>query len=122
MIPGNSFPKRILKNYLRLKKLNKAPAVFDYKKLDWFNGQYIRMKDENELKDILLPILVKDKIISDPPTDDEKSIFDGVFPIIRERLKKTRDISEIVKFLFTEISSWNTEDAIPKKMGHVFDS
>ncbi|MCL2320411.1 MAG: glutamate--tRNA ligase, partial [Treponema sp.] len=32
-----------------LDKLNKAPAVFDYKKLEWYNGQYIRMKSDAEL-------------------------------------------------------------------------
>lgn len=110
------FSKKDLEKLFTLEKINKAPAVFDYKKLDWFNGQYIRMKDEQELKDILLPILVEDKVVSDPPTEKELVIFEGVFPIIRERLKKTTDISEIVKFLFQDITSWNTEDAIPKKM------
>ncbi len=110
------FSKEDLKNIFTLKKINKAPAVFDYRKLDWFNGQYIRMKDEKELKGILLPILIKDKIVSTPPTDKEQEIFDGVFPIIRERLKKTTDVSEIVKFLFSDLSSWNTDDAVPKKM------
>lgn len=110
------FSMEDLEKLFTLEKINKAPAVFDYKKLDWFNGQYIRLKEEGALKNILLPILVKDGIISDPPTAEEKSVFDGVFPIIRERLKKTTEVSEIVKFLFADIKSWNTEDAIPKKM------
>jgi glutamyl-tRNA synthetase len=110
------FSKEDLEQLFSLEKINKAPAVFDYKKLDWFNGQYIRMKDEEELKSILLPILVKDQIVSNPPTAEEMKVFEGVFPIIRERLKKTTDVSEIVKFLFTDITSWNTDDAVPKKM------
>jgi len=110
------FSRENLEKLFTLEKINKAPAVFDYRKLDWFNGQYIRMKDETELKSILLPILVKDEVVSDPPTEKELEIFEGVFPIIRERLKKTTDVSEIVKFLFKEIKNWNTEDAIPKKM------
>ncbi|MBI9099714.1 MAG: glutamate--tRNA ligase [Spirochaetaceae bacterium] len=110
------FSKEDLEKLFSLEKINKAPAVFDYKKLDWFNGQYIRMKDEAELKKILLPILIKDSIVSDPPSDSELAVFEGVFPIIRERLKKTTDISEIVKFLFKDLNSWNIEDAVPKKM------
>jgi glutamyl-tRNA synthetase len=110
------FSREDLEKLFTLEKINKAPAVFDYKKLDWFNGQYIRMKDEEELKKILLPILVKDGVVSSSPTDEEKAVFEGVFPIIRERLKKTTDVSEIIKFLFTDINSWNTEDAVPKKM------
>ncbi|MCL1955613.1 MAG: glutamate--tRNA ligase, partial [Brevinematales bacterium] len=38
-----------------LEKLNKAPAVFDYKKLEWYNGQYIRMKSDDELASLCLP-------------------------------------------------------------------
>lgn len=113
------FTKKDLEKLFSLEKINKAPAVFDYKKLDWFNGQYIRMKDHEELKDILLPILVKDGVISNPPTDKERSIFDGAFPIIRERLKLTTDVSTLLRFLFVDELSWNSEDAVPKKMDKV---
>jgi glutamyl-tRNA synthetase len=30
----------------KIERLNKAPAVFDYQKLEWFNGQYIRQKSD----------------------------------------------------------------------------
>lgn len=110
------FTKEDLEKLFNLEKINKAPAVFDYKKLLWFNGQYIRMKNEDELKAILLPILIADAVVSDPPTEEEKAVFEGVFPIIRERLKLTTDISELVKFLFVDELKWYSEDAIPKKM------
>jgi glutamyl-tRNA synthetase len=44
-----------LAGYFSLDKLNKAPAVFDYKKLEWYNGQYIRMKSDEELAVLCLP-------------------------------------------------------------------
>jgi len=99
-----------------LEKINKSPAVFDYRKLDWFNGQYIRMKDPEQLKAILLPILAADGITSDPPSDAERDIFDGAFPIIRERLKLLNDISPMLRFLFTDPGIGSLDDAIPKKM------
>ncbi|MFI3258428.1 MAG: glutamate--tRNA ligase family protein, partial [Spirochaetales bacterium] len=37
--------------------LNKAGAVFDYKKLEWFNGQYIRMMSDDELLCRLIPFI-----------------------------------------------------------------
>lgn len=110
------FSKEDFEKLFNLEKINKAPAVFDYKKLDWFNGQYIRMKGEEELKSILLPILVSDGIVNNPPTDEEKKIFEGVFPLIRERLKLTTDVTEVVRFLFVDSLEWNSEDAVPKKM------
>ncbi|MBQ3799715.1 MAG: glutamate--tRNA ligase [Treponema sp.] len=37
--------------------LNKAPAVFDYKKLEWYNGQYIRMLSDEDLYKWTLPFI-----------------------------------------------------------------
>ena len=99
-----------------LEKINKSPAVFDYKKLDWFNGQYIRMKDPEELKNLLLPILSADGIISNPPTPQQIEVFNGAFPVIRERLKLLNDVSPMLKFLFTDPGTGNPEEAVPKKM------
>jgi glutamyl-tRNA synthetase len=99
-----------------IEKINKSPAVFDYRKLDWFNGQYIRMKDPEILKSELLPVLASDGIISDPPSDKEIEVFDGAFPIIRERLKLLNDVTPMLRFLFTDPGVGTVEDAIPKKM------
>ncbi len=41
----------------KLEHLNKAPAVFDYKKLEWYNGQYIRAMSDEELYKWTLPFI-----------------------------------------------------------------
>ena len=41
----------------KLEHLNKAPAVFDYKKLEWYNGQYIRAMTAEELYKWTLPFI-----------------------------------------------------------------
>ncbi len=41
----------------RLDHLNKAPAVFDYKKLEYYNGNYIRMLSDEELYRRTLPFI-----------------------------------------------------------------
>ena len=110
------FSKDELCELFSLEKINTSPAVFDYKKLDWFNGQYIRRKNPEELKALLLPLLAQDGIISNPPSEKELAIFDGAFPIIRERLKLLNDVSPMLRFLFQDPGTGNVEDAIPKKM------
>jgi len=110
------FTREDLEELFTLKKLNKAPAVFDYRKLDWFNGQYIRKCNEQELKDLLIPILIKESIINDPPTEDEISRFEGAFPIIKERLKYTTDVAPMLRFLYQDIEGFDPQLAIPKKM------
>lgn len=41
----------------KMEHLNKSPAVFDYKKLEWFNGQYIRAMTDDELYCATLPFI-----------------------------------------------------------------
>ncbi|GMO13321.1 MAG: glutamate--tRNA ligase [Treponemataceae bacterium] len=41
----------------KIEHLNKAPAVFDYKKLEWFNGQYMRAFSDGELLRRITPFL-----------------------------------------------------------------
>lgn len=110
------FTREELEELFSLKKLNKSPAVFDYRKLDWFNGQYIRKMDEKALKDLLIPILAEDKVISDPPSEDELKIFHGAFPIIKERLKLLTDVTPLLNFLYKDLGEYDIALAIPKKM------
>lgn len=109
------FTREELENVFSLEKINKAPGVFDYKKLDWFNGMYIRMKSAAELSELIQPFLVRDGIISNPPTDDQKKIIEDMIPLIHERMKKLSDVSEMTRFLFQDIETPNLEEVIPKK-------
>jgi glutamyl-tRNA synthetase len=40
-----------------IEHLNKSPAVFDYKKLEWYNGQYIRLLSDKDLYKWTLPFI-----------------------------------------------------------------
>ncbi len=51
------FPLADLERLFKLEHLNKAGAVFDYKKLEWFNGQYIRLMSDEKLLNSLLPYI-----------------------------------------------------------------
>lgn len=110
------FTKAELEKIFSLEKINKAPGVFDYKKLMWFNGQYIRMTDDQKLADLLVPYLEEDRIISTPPSVDQQKIISEMIPLIKERLKLLSDVVEMTRFLFCEIETPATEDLIPKKL------
>ncbi len=110
------FSKAELESLFDINKLNKAPAVFDYKKLDWFNGSYIRSRDLADIKAMVLPYLIKEGIVSDPPTADEDTILNGAMPLVQERLKLLSDAPGLVRFLYQEPVHENPMDAVPKKL------
>jgi len=110
------FTKEELEKLFSLEKINKAPGVFDYKKLEWFNGQYIRKKSEAEIIEAVLPYLKKDGIISEDVSETEMTIIKNMMGFMTERLHFISDISELSRFLFKDIDAYTLTDLIPKKM------
>jgi glutamyl-tRNA synthetase len=109
------FAVQELEKLFTINKLNKAPAVFDYKKLEWFNGMYIRKLSRSELAKRLLPFLQRQGIISEPATTQQKELLASAVPLVQERLNLLSDVSQMVGFLFKEVAVPKAEDLIPKK-------
>jgi glutamyl-tRNA synthetase len=107
-----------LERQFSLDKLNKAPAIFDYKKLEWFNGQYIRMKSDEELAALCLPYATAAGLFGAAgaePTAEQKNIFTAAMPLIRERLIFLHEAAEKIAYLFSEPALPAAEEFIPKK-------
>jgi len=104
-----------MEKLFRLEKLNKAPAVFDYQKLEWFNGQYIRMKSDAELAALLKPYLVEAGLRgeSDPAADRLEL---KAMTLVKERLKLLADAPAIMAYLYRTPDLPPAEEFIPKKL------
>ena len=76
-----------------LEHLHKKSPIFDRKKLDYFNGLYIRQKNEEEL----FPYFKKFLPLA---TDEQIKIL---LPVLKDRLVKFSDLPEQVKFLFEDV-------------------
>jgi len=101
-------------------KLNKAPAIFDYKKLEWFNGQYIRMKGDRELAGLCLPAAIASGLFGkagDEPSAEQRELFEAAMPLVRERLVFLHEAAEKIGYLFAEPPLPAAEEFIPKKSG-----
>ncbi len=110
------FTRQELEELFVLEKINKSPGVFDYKKLTWFNGQYIRQKSREEIRGLITPYLQEEGILGDPPTAEQTAILEGALPLIHERLKLLSDAPALVRFLFEEPAGYDPAVLIPKKM------
>ena len=126
-----------LSRFFDVSHLNKAPAVFDYKKLDWFNGQYIRQKTDEELFSLTWPFIantlfkkekeekeavdgVKPVVFADEtdiePTEEQRKILMEAMPLIKERLHHLSEAPSMLRFLFEDVPSLSKEDLVPKKL------
>jgi len=73
------------------KKIQRQNAIFDIKKLDWFNGQYIRMKSPKELTKLLKPFA---------PKGTKEDLLIKVVPLVKDRLTKLSDFKDLAGFFF----------------------
>lgn len=99
----------------RIERLNKAPAVFDYQKLEWFNGQYIRQKDDATLAELIRPWLVDAGLRK--PEDAEADVLDrAAMPLVRERLRFLADAPNLMAYLYRRLEMPPASEFVPKKL------
>ncbi len=96
------FSKEELEKCFRLENIHSSPAKFDYSKLDWFNGQYIRRKSDGELASLCLPYFIKAGYVSLEPSDKEKAYILSLMPSVKERMKTLSDCVPLTSFLFED--------------------
>ena len=77
-----------------LKDVNQAPSIFDIRKLEWMNGEYIRKMSDEEFLKVLQEFLV------DHPAKEKIA---PVIPLVKERLKKLSDFVPLTQFLFEKV-------------------
>ncbi len=85
-----------------LSKVNKSNAIFDFNKLDWLNGMYIRNKPINELVDLLMPFW-EQAVGADtirPLQQGNKKYLQAIATLEQERLRKLSEIGERTKYFF----------------------
>ena len=109
-----------LEGLFSLGKLNKAPAIFDYKKLEWFNGQYIRMKSDTELAELCMPYAIEAGLFGGgvkgvEPSPEHRGLFVAAMSLVRERLVFLHEAAEKTAYLFAEPELPAREEFIPKK-------
>jgi glutamyl-tRNA synthetase len=81
-----------------LERVVPSPATFDYKKLDWMNGVYLRELDEDEYTRFLETWLREHGI--DWPADRVRATV----PLVQEKIEKLSQYPDFVRFLFEDVA------------------
>ena len=104
------FTRQELVERFALDGLNVSSARFDYDKLDWMNGVYIRQAEVDDLATALLPVYAEAGLDADLETVRQ------VVPIIQERIKTLREAISWSGFIFQDQVALDPELLIGKKM------
>jgi glutamyl-tRNA synthetase len=95
--------------------LSEHPAIFDYEKLKWMNGHYIRQSEPGRIIGLCLSYLAKAGLISEPPLptaeESEKLRYQEqveyarrVIPLEQERMKLLSEVTDLVGFFFRDLT------------------
>ncbi|HVP18344.1 MAG TPA: glutamate--tRNA ligase, partial [Spirochaetia bacterium] len=98
-----------LEKLFSLEKINTAPAVFDYQKLEWFNGSYIRKKTTVELACLIEPVLKEAGFAG------SRELLGQIAALVQERIKLLSEVPDMVRFVFEDPAPPAAQDLIPKK-------
>ena len=81
----------------RLEDVNSSPAFFDERKLQHFNGEYIRALDPDDFVARSTPFLEAGPWV---PADFDPADFASLAPLVQERVKTLAEVPAMVDFLF----------------------
>ena len=88
-------------------KMSKSPAVFDFTKLKWMNGEYLKAMDFDRFYEMALPYI---KEVITKPLDLKK-----IAAMVKTRIEIFPDIKEHIDF-FEELPDYDIEMYTHKKM------
>lgn len=101
------FSLKELEEAFSIDGISKSPAVFDYDKLNWFNGEYIKAMGAEEFLSHAMPYYKE-------VFGDEEKPWAVLQSILQARITKFNEIPTVLSF-FKEMPEYSTEFFVNKK-------
>ncbi len=96
-----------------INKLSNTPAVFDFQKLKWINGQYLRKYPLNKVSDLFIPY-IKDAGYS--PDRIERNRLENIIKILQAKCELLSDIKNLIGIFLDDVPEPDQEtDALLKE-------
>lgn len=104
--PGNNvelMSKDELINAFSFERVNKSGAKFDPEKTKWFNQQYLRMKSDSELANMLMPLLKENAI------DKNLDYVTEACRLMKEKAHFVNELWTLGEYLYKRPSTYDGE-------------
>ena len=97
-----------------LDRITKSAAIFDYDKLLWMNGVYIRELEPEQLADRMAPFLERDLSPDLLPLD--RDYLRCIAPLVQERIKRLDEAAEMTSYFFRASDDYDPGCLVQKGM------
>ncbi|MGH2704685.1 MAG: glutamate--tRNA ligase [Actinomycetota bacterium] len=88
-----------------IEDVHPSPAIFDFAKLDWLNGEYIRALSDEELARRLEPFLARAGLVSQTSSEAERDLIAAVAPLIKTRIERLDQAADLVRGIFVDVDA-----------------
>lgn len=88
-----------------LEAIGRAPARFDFAKLEHLNGHYIRETDDGSLVDALVDLAARASeplTLPVPLSDEQRALLVNAMPAVKARAKTLPELAQAAAFLFVQ--------------------
>jgi glutamyl-tRNA synthetase len=93
-----------------LDRVGASPATFDYQKLDWMNGVYLRALPADEFAERLVAYLRERGI------DWDAELVRRAAPLVQEKIETLRRFPEFARFLFEPVEPMDGFDEVGRRV------
>jgi glutamyl-tRNA synthetase len=101
--------------HFSLERVGKTAGIFDYDKLKWMNGVYIRGLSVDDLMGMVFPFMEKD-VPSEVKRPLDINYVRQIVPLIRERISTLKDAATYADFFFLDELKYDSAMLTGKKM------
>jgi glutamyl-tRNA synthetase len=95
------FSREELIKYFSFENVGRAAAVFNPEKLLWLNGQYIMRRSPEELADLVMPFLVREKVAGEGQEIDRVWLSKAV-ATLQERSRTLVELAQSLRYYISE--------------------
>jgi glutamyl-tRNA synthetase len=99
-----------------IKDVNPNPARFDIKKAEAINLEHMKKLTLEDMTGRVLPFLTGAGVVSDPITDDQRSLLEAAMPLVAPRLRKLTEAPALLGFLFIDEADFSIDEAARAKV------
>jgi glutamyl-tRNA synthetase len=99
-----------------LESLVPTAAVYDLKKLDWMNGEYVRKMSDEELLQRVVPLWVEEGLLAPDQVSLQREWLLKIIKLLKERCQKITDFPVKSQYFFLDDFPYEEEAA--KKLLH----
>jgi len=100
------FTRDELIKYFSFENVGKSSAIFNSEKLLWLNSQYIMSLKPEELAELVMPFLFREKIIKEGQIVDKGWLSKAIFTL-QERSKTLIELADSLRYYITDDIEYN---------------